>query len=137
MYGIRGVSRNFLGLLLLAANLEHEAKEPEAVRVWGTEYRGHFRGEARSPKELLSTDTWSVTLRFLIILNSRGGVEKLKSQDKMKYTKKNSRERDMFSHQRTWTQLSKRTIIHPCSPPVSFWRNLPYDLNTYPNERAT
>ena len=112
MYGIRGVSGKFLGLLLLAANFEHEAKEPEAARVWGKEYRGHFRGEERPSKELVSTDTWPVTLRFLIILSSRGGVEKLKSQDKMEYTKENSRERDSsFSHQRTFSKFE--TNHHP------------------------
>jgi hypothetical protein len=59
VHGIRGISRNFLGLLLLVANFEHEAKEPEAAWVWGKEYRGRFRGEERPFKEL-ATDTWSV-----------------------------------------------------------------------------
>ena len=70
MYGVRGVSKNFPGLLLLfAACFEDEAKEPEAAGVWGKEYRGRFRGEERRSDELVSTDTWSVILRFLIILS--------------------------------------------------------------------
>ena len=69
MYGVRGVSSNFPGLLLLFATcLEDEAKEPEAAGVWGKEYRGRLRGEERRSEELVSTDTWSVMLRFLIIL---------------------------------------------------------------------
>ena len=75
MYGVRGVSRNFPGLLLLlAASLEDEAKEPEAAGVWGKEYRGRFRGEERRSDELVSIDTSSLTLRFLVIVAVVGEV---------------------------------------------------------------
>ena len=70
VYGVRGVSKNFPGLLLLfAACFEDEAKEPEATGVWGKEYRGCFRGEERRSDEPVSTDTSSVMLHFLIILS--------------------------------------------------------------------
>jgi hypothetical protein len=70
VYGVRGVSKNFPGLLLLFAMcFKGEAKEPEAAGVWGKEYRGRFRGEERRSDELVSTDTWSVMLRFLIIFS--------------------------------------------------------------------
>jgi len=92
VYGVRGVSKNFPGLLLLfAACFEDEVKEPEAAGVWGKEYRRRFRGEDRRSDELVSTDTWSVMLRFLIILDSHGGVVKKHRQnfrDKIKYTNK-------------------------------------------------
>ena len=75
MYGVRGVSENFPGLLLLfAASFEDEATEREAAGVWGKEYRGRFRGEERRSDEVVSTDTSSVVLRFLIILRSWCGV---------------------------------------------------------------
>jgi hypothetical protein len=68
VYGIRDVSKNSPRLLLLfAARFEDEAKEPEAAGVWWKEYRC-FRGDERRSDELVSTDTWSVMLRFLIIL---------------------------------------------------------------------
>ena len=74
VYGVRGVSKNFPGLLLLfAACFEDEA---EADGVWGKEYQRCFCGEDRRSEELVSTDTWSMMLRFLIILGSRGGVVK-------------------------------------------------------------
>ena len=67
MYGVRGVSKNFPGLLLLfAASFEDEATEREAAGVWGKEYRGRFRGEERRSDELVS---WT---RFLIILRWLG-----------------------------------------------------------------
>jgi hypothetical protein len=70
VYGVRGISNNFPGLLLLfAASFEDEAKEPVAAGVWGKEYRGRFRGDERCSEELVSTDTWSVMLRFLIIFS--------------------------------------------------------------------
>jgi hypothetical protein len=50
VYGVRGASRNFPGLLLLAASFEDEAKEPEAAGVLGKEYRGRFRGEEKLSK---------------------------------------------------------------------------------------
>jgi hypothetical protein len=69
VYGVRGTSKNFPGLLLLfAASFEDEAKEPEAAGVWGKEYQGRFRGEERRSDELVSADTSTVVLRFLIML---------------------------------------------------------------------
>jgi len=67
VYGVRGVSKNFPGLLLLFAACFGD--EAEADGVWGKEYRRRFRGEDRRSEELVSTDTWSVMLRFLIILS--------------------------------------------------------------------
>jgi len=67
MYGVQGVSKNFPGLLLLfAACFKDEAKEPEAARVWGKEYQRCFHGKDRHSDELVSTDTWSAMLHFLI-----------------------------------------------------------------------
>jgi len=67
VYGVRGISKNFPGLLLLfAAFFEDEA---EADGVWGKEYRRRFCGEDRRSEGLVSTDTWSMMLCFLIILS--------------------------------------------------------------------
>jgi hypothetical protein len=68
VYDVRGVSKNFPGLLLLFT-AEDEAKKPKAAGVLGKEYRGRFHGEESRSEKLVFTDTSSVT-RFL---GSRGG----------------------------------------------------------------
>ena len=97
MYGIRGVSGKFLGLLLLAANFEHEAKEPEAARVWGKVYRGRFRGEERRSEDLIYKQFFVCDAAFPGH-PSRGGVVRFRKSQQITPKRSRGREGDALKN---------------------------------------
>lgn len=138
MYGVRGVSEDLPGLLLLpVARFEYRVgAEPEVAGVWGKEYRARFRGDARHSEDLFTPSAFSDSgmLHFLVMVVVE--KDKLPPQNQIHKTRSRGRVSDKFKRPRNGRDTRQLKTTRPretrsssptlaqfsCGPPNS----LPY-----------